>query len=508
MAEQLTTIAAFLEFNADSLAMLRFSDRSKMTVGTMRSQVRLRQTAGLYPTATNVYVISEVLDVPKVRDWRGFEALVTHESIGGEVVTVAGFRLFDGKSQWWWNGAAWAELDVAGAGTIASTGTAVTGDETNFDPQAPVGAHIVVGEDDTFQMRRVTVRASGADTALTVDEAFAADLEAETPYRVVLASAGWNTEAEIAAHFATFPMTRRRIGAVVKLATTDDRVTPVLTEIRFAYDAHMPSMLEDLFFESLGPLLREQIHPVGQLAHTNFAGGDTFNLGPTLTAAKENAGADYAVVDLLAVYDITADPEKRTNLLDSYDAETKDVVLTGDVTAAHNLLVLVSYAPFLVMWKGAPDVANQEDGRQSRRLPLMWVAQVQGGKSRYIAQPIAVLNKGEGTAVVLPRPTVGNYQCVTIFVVPTGIDEARLAQEVDDFFAANPVLRSKATGETYRMQVVSTFDDATSEDDPGNIRSFSMSVLLHDVVSFHGQAPAAGAPGSVTLIETLNTRLS
>jgi hypothetical protein len=65
---------------------------------------------------------------------------------------------------------------VAGTGTIDSSGTAVTGTGTNFDPEVTVGDYIQVGS----QTRRVTVRAAAADTALTVDRAFNANLTGAT----------------------------------------------------------------------------------------------------------------------------------------------------------------------------------------------------------------------------------------------------------------------------------------------------------------------------------------
>jgi hypothetical protein len=518
MAEKLTTIAAFLGFTATSYPLLTFSDREKFTVDTKRSLLKLRpDDEGNYPLGTNLFVISELLEVVSLRDWRAFELVVKHASILASVKTSAACRLFDGTNFWRWDGAAWVRVDVNGAGTIASAGTAVTGTGTNFDPAVASGDHVAVGSGTAFQLRRVTVRAAAADTALTVAEGFASNLPAGTTYRVLPAAGGWNTEEEIVDNLATFPITAGKIAAVVKLVTTDDRVTPVLSEIRFAYDVHMLSALEDVFMDSLGPLMREQIRAVGELAIAGerWEGGSTIELEQVLTDAREESGAIYDVRDVEAVYDITTDPLRKTNLATGYTPPAEGVesggaiALADEIPAGRDIAILVRYAPFLVMWKGAPDMPNQEDGRQSRRLPLLWIAQVQGSRPRYVANPIGVVNKAEGTMLVLPRPTVANYSCVTIAAVPTGIDEARLAQEVDDFFAANPVLRSKATGETYRMQVVSAFEDATEENAPANVRMFSWNLLLHEVVSFHGQAVAgAGGAGSVPVVQAFNTRLA
>jgi hypothetical protein len=68
---------------------------------------------------------------------------------------------------------------TAGTGTIESSGTAVTGTGTQFDPETPVGSVIIANG----EARVVTARAS--DTGLTVNAAFTTDLPALTTFTVV-----------------------------------------------------------------------------------------------------------------------------------------------------------------------------------------------------------------------------------------------------------------------------------------------------------------------------------
>lgn len=43
-----------------------------------------------------------------VKQWLGFEAVVTHKFLGTTQLTGAGFRLSDGTDEYWWDGGAWA----------------------------------------------------------------------------------------------------------------------------------------------------------------------------------------------------------------------------------------------------------------------------------------------------------------------------------------------------------------------------------------------------------------
>ena len=89
-------------------------NRSKLTLG---SKTRLNPTQfylqlvavlGVYPLDADLQVKTWVANPTAVKEWLGFQVSVTHFSVEGVVQTSLGFRLSDGTSEYWWNGAAWA----------------------------------------------------------------------------------------------------------------------------------------------------------------------------------------------------------------------------------------------------------------------------------------------------------------------------------------------------------------------------------------------------------------
>jgi hypothetical protein len=108
VAERLTTLAFSLLFTKLEFLSLVQSNPAKISIDHQGGFATLRlQADETYPTDTDLYLISELVEVPALRGFAGFETFVAHKSIDGIQVTSDGFRLHDGTNQKWWSGTAW-----------------------------------------------------------------------------------------------------------------------------------------------------------------------------------------------------------------------------------------------------------------------------------------------------------------------------------------------------------------------------------------------------------------
>jgi hypothetical protein len=101
------------EFEPDRRASYVYSDTSKILIDRTDYKVALvEDNDGLYPTDADISFRSAIYNPNKVKAWRAIMPVVSHTTILDEQKTGAGFKLFDGTNDLYWDGGAWA---VAGA---------------------------------------------------------------------------------------------------------------------------------------------------------------------------------------------------------------------------------------------------------------------------------------------------------------------------------------------------------------------------------------------------------
>lgn len=82
---------------------------------TLDTGIRLHPTENVltlagppYSTASDIQAKTRIWNPGSVKQWLGFESVITHKRVDGSQVTSDGYRLSDGTNEYWWNGASWA----------------------------------------------------------------------------------------------------------------------------------------------------------------------------------------------------------------------------------------------------------------------------------------------------------------------------------------------------------------------------------------------------------------
>lgn len=266
----------------------------------------------------------------------------------------------------------------------------------------------------------------------------------------------WSTEQEIADNIATFPTTERALKVVVNLATPDETLTPELAWVKVLWDAQI-EFQEDIVYRSLIPLLRAEIRPISRVVVAMPATGTTLNVSDF---ALESG---YDVVDIDAVFDFDADSDAAragyaADLLSSYDGGTKEITLTGSVTAGTNLWIRFVYAPTVAR-------NTSQDYVDAEFVPALVVDDVEAvDMAELPAATDHVANKGTLVAIVVPSPEQGNLSMKLIGAADKGVDHQRLLEAVNRFFRNNPFVISTGLDERYRMQLI---DEYAEVGEPG-----------------------------------------
>lgn len=149
----------------------------------------------------------------------------------------------------------------------------------------------------------------------------------------------WNTHEEVAEHMVTFPVTSGRVAVVIGLGTTDSVVTPQVEYV----DLLMAAELEwfySVLAGSMVPELREQLRVPVDFA-IDAPGG--------LRVSLLDVETPFNILSVDAVYNHQADPSHRTNLLQTYDAPTRSILLTTAVTRGTNLWIVFIAEPEVVI---------------------------------------------------------------------------------------------------------------------------------------------------------------
>lgn len=122
---ELRSFVKYFTWEEPDRAFVTLGADTRLNPETNRAQLGTFGSAS-YSTADDLYVKSRLTNPTAVRQWQGFEATVIQKNdLTGAQVTSAGFRLFDGTDQYWWNGSAW-QISSANWNTEAEIATNIS----------------------------------------------------------------------------------------------------------------------------------------------------------------------------------------------------------------------------------------------------------------------------------------------------------------------------------------------------------------------------------------------
>lgn len=263
------------------------------------------------------------------------------------------------------------------------------------------------------------------------------------------AAGEWNTEVEIAANISTFPVADRKIQVIVNLKTTDADYTPEVRDAKVLYSSNV-EFQDDLIYRSLVPALEGYVRPKGRFQITLDA--DTSTIDMLNDYVLETP---YTIADIDAVFDHTTDPDHFTDLLDSYDPGTKVITLTGPLTAG-----TVVWVDFL--WQPEVTVTTGLDYSEIEKVPSLVLDDIRLVDTSSSGGQESVVNKSDGTAVMLPPCIRGDLEVLMHLITDKGFDQLLLADEIKRFFENNPTLTAVGVDEEYDLWLLDEWDMATT----------------------------------------------
>lgn len=293
----------------------------------------------------------------------------------------------------------------------------------------------------------------------------------------VAAPNNWNTEEQVADNIDKFPVASQTIQVVINLSTSDARVTPQVSSVRFLYESDLDE-LQDYIWESLVPDLKAKIRPIGD-HHIESTGAWTIGL-----ANEFKIETPYTIVGIDAVYDLTADPRKLTDLLDSFDVGTQVVTLTSAPPATNTVLIRFFYQPNVPVTTG-------QDYVESEKVPEIILEGITQVAESHQHGRDFVINKrtGAGKKVI---GTQSDIEIIGRWITNSAKDHARLGTEIRRYFRENVLLRSVGQDEQYRLWLLDEYDQQTSANrqdlHAGRFRCRIAKALFydHDAVDIHG----------------------
>lgn len=289
----------------------------------------------------------------------------------------------------------------------------------------------------------------------------------------------WNTVAQVNAHLSIWDVkTRREFAVILNLRTTDDRVTPSVSLVSVLWEGDV-DWYEDALIDSLTRTLREELDFRVETALPPLPSAVS---SVDLDSYRDDS--DLEVVAAEGVFDLTADPNRLTDLLSAYNPSTRVVTLTGSVLSGHVLLLLLRIRPH-VAWD------TSQDFSEVGKLPQVILRDVESVSSSTCpgASRRSIVRADSTEAVLIPEPQRSTFRIEVELRTNRSREQSRLLTKLTKLLTvgpsteAGPFLRSRATDRRYRMQLREQLRSVTVGDDAGDVRTFRASFDLRDVTA-------------------------
>ncbi len=247
----------------------------------------------------------------------------------------------------------------------------------------------------------------------------------------------WNTEAEVAANIASLQLTAsaRGLQVIINLETSTATLSPKVYAVKALYDSDI-EWLEDLIARSFKPALEAGLRPIAEGMYVSTG-------ATTLTLAVEAA---YEIIGIDAVYNTTTDPERLTNIFQSFNTSTKVVTLTGAPTVGNKILIRFTYKPDVVLVKS-------QDIVEIAKVPCVQIGDVRSMRAHQINAADHVMNKTTGVGWKLTGGEQIDIEVPLQLITSKEKDAHRMSDEVRAFFKRTPLLTRIGTDDRVRVHV-------------------------------------------------------
>lgn len=217
----------------------------------------------------------------------------------------------------------------------------------------------------------------------------------------VAGASNWNTEAEVVANIDTFPVIDQKLGFVINLVTTDSTVTPTIQSLDVLMQCEIDYM-RSLIADSLIPSLREGLQFTVDTAK-NAPGGMVLSL--------RNLETSYNIVGVAEVYNTTNDPNKLTNIFQSYSPLSKTITVSSGFNRGENAWIRFIVEPEVYLSWGSQDYTEVQ------KLPAVIIDAVTPAGSEVRAQ--AWVNNNTDLDAVVNRDPLRLDIDITITLMAT-----------------------------------------------------------------------------------------
>jgi hypothetical protein len=275
----------------------------------------------------------------------------------------------------------------------------------------------------------------------------------------------WNTEGEVSAALSAWDIplvgtggVKGKFGFVIRLYTSDKNVSPKIHWVKCAYNAKVHSWLEDIVVRSLAGAFKTQIRPVTELVvKTPDPATDSINVASILSAAS----APFVITDIDDAFNATQDVELVANVESAYDPTTKMLTLTTTPEPGDIIRIGAIYAPPVLI-----EVGNQ-DFIETAKAPNIVLHSIGLAHATQMPNDETIVSKWDGAGLTVKAPQRVSVTFDITLNAPSNIDLLRMIDSVIEFFEANPVIKSKAIGELYRLRLMDKFSNRTQASHSG-----------------------------------------
>lgn len=276
----------------------------------------------------------------------------------------------------------------------------------------------------------------------------------------------WNTGYQIHNHISGFPLatTGKKLRVDVNLKTNDKRYTPRVREVKLLGDFDLESY-DDIIYDSLIPLIEEEIIVSTQIDITLRSATDTIDLGGDYQLEK----VGHNFTDIEIAYNLTSDPNRTLDISQSYTpgaarrggGNDPGVVKLSSVQPAGSVISLkLKYFPEIA-------INTSVDFYEVTTTPMIVFEKItieDKAEGSTNAKGDYVRDKFQLSGVQLEPPAHSNI--IFEYAVFTGsqTDQHRLGEALHRFFSRNKTVTSWGLDQPYPINV----DEIFSTDNKAN----------------------------------------
>ena len=271
----------------------------------------------------------------------------------------------------------------------------------------------------------------------------------------------------VATNIAAYPFAP--IQVVINPSTSDARFTPELRRVKLLWESDI-EFQEEYVARSLLPELRETLRPIAELDVKVAAGTTTIDLNSIETP--------YNVESVDAVYNMTADPERRTDIFQGYVSGTKIVTFAAP-GATSVIRVRFVYAPVVA-------IATDQDFTELAKVPAIVLESID--ETYGFAAPTAehVINRETGEGWQLDGAWTADINITIRWVADKTKDADRLGGAVRQFFC-DRILRARGQDEFFAVYTIEDYNHQPGSNQ-SSLHSGTLRARICNTVSYQKDA--------------------